>query len=99
MDDVDWPARARQHAANHGLTVDSCTEAVTDPDRLVIDPDSKSETGKSFKIIGWSRQAAHHVTVVLIHEPDGGITAATAWPSSRQERRDYNTRNNTPEGE
>lgn len=59
----------------------------------MIDPDRKSRTGKSFKIIGWSQRFGHHVTVVLVREDDGSLSAATGWPASRQERRDYNTWN------
>jgi hypothetical protein len=72
---VDWSPR-REHVAEKGLTVEQADEAVEDPERLVIDPDPRSVTGDSVRIIGYSSTAQEVLTVVVVIH-DGQMSGAT----------------------
>jgi uncharacterized DUF497 family protein len=78
---VDWSHR-REHVAEKGLTVEQANEALEDPEMLVIDPDPRSVTGDSVRIIGYSSTAQEVLTVVVvIHDgqalPRGGRTSTS----------------------
>lgn len=63
-------------------------EAVDDPNRLVIDPDPASESGRTVRIIGWSHSLGKVVTVIVL--PDGDtVWGVNAWPSNSTDQRRY----------
>jgi uncharacterized DUF497 family protein len=84
---VDWSHR-REHVAENGLTVEQANEALEDPEMLVIDPDPRSVTGESARIIGYSSTAQEVLTVVVVVH-DGQVYGATAWRANKYERRLY----------
>jgi uncharacterized DUF497 family protein len=84
---VDWSHR-REHVAEKGLTVEQANEALEDPERLVIDPDPRSVTGDSVRIIGYSSTAQEVLTVVVVIH-DGQVYGATAWRANKHELRLY----------
>jgi len=72
----------------HGLTSDIADEAWLDPNRLTIDPDPASMSGRTIRVIGWSPTSAKLVTVIVL--PDGDtIWGVNAWPSNSTDRRRY----------
>jgi hypothetical protein len=84
---VDWSHRC-EHVAEKGLTVEQADEALEDPERLVIDPDPRSVTGDSVRIIGYSSTAQEVLTVVVVIH-DGQVYGATAWRANKHELRLY----------
>jgi hypothetical protein len=84
---VDWSHR-REHVAEKGLTVEQANEAPEDPEMLVIDPDPRSVTGESVRIIGYSSTAQEVLSVVVVIH-DGQVYGATAWRANKYERRLY----------
>ena len=84
---VDWSHR-REHVAEKGLTVEQANEALEDPEMLIIDPDPRSVTGESVRIIGYSSTAQEVLTVVVVIH-DGQVYGATAWRANKYERRLY----------
>lgn len=63
-------------------------EAVADPNRLVIDPDPASVSGRTVRIVGWSHSLGALVTVIVL--PEGGITwGVNAWRSNSTDQRRY----------
>ena len=68
---IDWRHRG-EYISKHGLTPDLADEANADPNRLVIDPDPASVSGRTVRIIGWSTTIQTLITVIVL--PDGGIT-------------------------
>jgi hypothetical protein len=59
--EIDWSQRG-EYIAKHGLTPDLAAEAWNDPNRLVIDPDPSSVSGRTIRVVGcrslspeWSR--------------------------------------------
>lgn len=60
--------------AKHGLTPDLADEAWIDPNRLVINPDPSSVSGRTIRVVGWSITLARIVTVIAL--PDGDVVWA-----------------------
>ena len=86
-EDIDWRHRG-YYIAKHGLTPDIADHAFNDPNRLVIDPDPASVSGRTVRIIGWATSAQLLVTVIVL--PDEGIVwGVNAWPSNSTDQRRY----------
>ncbi len=84
---IDWRHRG-DYIAKHGLTPDIADQAFNDPNRLVIDPDPASVSGRTIRIIGWARSVQTLVTVIVL--PDEGIIwGVNAWPSNSTDQRRY----------
>ena len=84
---IDWQHRG-DYLAKHGLTPDVADEAFADPNRLVIDPDPASLSGRSIRVIGWSSSIRMLVTVIVL--PDEGVVwGVNAWPSNSTDQRRY----------
>lgn len=84
---IDWRHRGG-YIAKHGLTPDVADEAFADPNRLVIDPDPASLSGRTIRVIGWSSAIRMLVTVIVL--PDEGVVwGVNAWPSNSTDRRRY----------
>jgi hypothetical protein len=54
---ADWSHRGDYIVEKHGVTPDEADEALGDPERIVIDPDYNSTSGRSVRIIGFSQTA------------------------------------------
>jgi uncharacterized DUF497 family protein len=65
---IDWSHRADYIVAKHGVTSDEADEAVGDPERIVIDPDYNSTSGRSVRIIGFSPSLDDLLTVIVVTE-------------------------------
>lgn len=87
-DDVDWSHRGHYIGEKHDLVPAEANEALLDPERIVIDPDYNSTSGRSVRIIGFSRTADDLITVIVL--TDEGVTyGVNAWRSNRRDRRIY----------
>ena len=84
---MDWTKRG-EYLAKHGLTVTQVSEALTDPDAVVFDPDYNSRTGEGVRTIGFSPSAASVMTVIT-YVMDGVTHGASAWKSNSRDRRYY----------
>jgi hypothetical protein len=49
---ADWSHRRDYIVAKHKVTSVEADEALADPDRVVLDPDPASKSGRSVRIIG-----------------------------------------------
>ena len=86
-DRLDWRHRG-EYIVKHGLTSEAADEAFADPDRLVIDPDPASVSGRTIRIIGWSTTKQQLVTVIVL--PDGEVTSGVnAWGANAIDQRRY----------
>ncbi|RJQ74363.1 transposase [Pseudonocardiaceae bacterium YIM PH 21723] len=65
--------------------VTACVEAVTDPNRIVREPDPKSRAGFT-RVIGYSPTAGFVVTVIIRPRDHAGVTA---WKTSGADLRAY----------
>jgi len=85
---ADWSHRGDYIVAKHGVTSHEADEALLDPERIVIDPDYNSTSGRSVRIIGFSQTAGDLLTVIVL-EDDGVIHGVNAWRSNARDRRIY----------
>jgi len=85
---VDWIHGAAHMRTNHGITPDVANEALGDPNRIVIDPDYNSTSGRSVRIIGFSTIADDVITVIVV-EDDGVEHGVNGWVANQKDRRIY----------
>ena len=52
------------------IAVQAADEALADPDALLFDPDPKSTSGQSARVIGFSPSAAAVLVVILVRRED-----------------------------
>ena len=92
MENLDWSRRGDYMHASHGISVQVANDALADPDRVVIDPDYNSRTGRSVRIIGYSMLAQGIVTVIVtvIVLSDGGVDyGVNGWLANEKDQRIY----------
>ena len=88
LGNVDWSHRGAYIVEKHGLTAGEANEAVDDPERIVIEPDYSSTSGRSVRIIGFSQSANDLLTIIVL--TDEGVTyGVNAWRSNARDRRIY----------
>lgn len=72
----------------HGMTPEVADDALGDPERIVIDPDYNSTSGRSVRIIGYSVLAEDVITVIVL-EHEGVEYGVNGWVSNDRDRRLY----------
>jgi hypothetical protein len=87
--DVDWTQGAEHMLARHGVTPEEPDEAIADIDAVWFDPDPNSKSGRSVRVIGYSRTRRAVLTLILVHRDDGGYWGANGWESNSSDRRRY----------
>ena len=85
---VDWTRRGPYMHANHGISVQVANDALDDANRVVIDPDYNSVTGRSVRIIGYSILVGAIVTVIVVAD-DGFEYGVNGWPANEKDQRFY----------
>ncbi len=70
------------------LTPAIANDALGDPNRLVLDPDPSSTSGRSIRVIGYCRIVGTLVTVIVVVE-DGVLWGVNAWISNSTDRSRY----------
>jgi hypothetical protein len=75
----------------HQVTVQEANEALADADALLFDPDPKSTSGVSARVIGYSPTAATILVVILVRREDkpGSWWGGNGWRANRADRRIY----------
>lgn len=90
---IDWSERDNYIAVNHDTNPTQANEAATDANARILNPDPKSITGISIRIIGYSTTAAQILTVILVpkdsNDPAAGYWGANCWPSNSTDRALY----------
>lgn len=72
----------------HQISTNEANEALSDPDRVVLDPDPASKSGRGTRTIGYSPTTACLVTVILL-EHDGTTYGVNGWRSNSTDQRRY----------
>lgn len=67
---MDWSHRAEYMQQRHGVTVEQASEALADPLAMVADPDPKSRSGRSARVIGYSASVGAVLVVILVRRED-----------------------------
>jgi uncharacterized DUF497 family protein len=93
--EVDWQHGAEHMWEEHQVSVDEANEALADADALLYDPDPKSKSGISARVLGYSRSAAGVLVVILVRRDDkpGAWWGANGWRANSTDRRTYQERN------
>lgn len=84
---ADWSHRG-DYIGKRGLTPVEADEALADPDRLVIDPDPASKSGRGVRIIGYSITAQAVLTVIVLDD-EGTTYGVNAWRANAKDLRRY----------
>ncbi|WP_198663718.1 hypothetical protein [Jiangella endophytica] len=87
---VDWTHGAAHMWDRHQVSVQEANEALADPLAWVLDPDPKSKSGDSIRVIGLCRSREELLTVILVRDPAvSWLWGANGWPSNSSDRREY----------
>jgi uncharacterized DUF497 family protein len=88
--DVDWLHGAGHMWDRHRVSVEEANEALADPSAVVMDPDPKSKSGDSIRVIGYSASREELLTVIVVRDPEvSWLWGANGWPSNTTDRRKY----------
>jgi len=89
--EVDWSHRAEYMQQRHGVTVEQADEALSDPLAVVADPDPKSRSRDSARVIGYSSTAGAVLVVILVRREDkpGAWWGANGWSANSTDQRTY----------
>ena len=89
--DVDW-THGRDHMwSKHRVSVTEVMEALADVDAQWFDPDPKSTSGNSARVLGYSHTASAVIVVILVHRDDRTQAwwGANGWRAGAADRRTY----------
>lgn len=94
---IEWDAESADHirtrSGRYAGAVDIrpgwTTEGVTDPNRLVDEPDPKWVHANSVRIVGYSPSAQMVITVVALRDRYGVLHGASAWKTTGAPLRQY----------
>ena len=84
---ADWSRRG-DYIAKHGVTPAQADEATADPERVVIDPDPASKSGRSVRIVGYATTAQAVLTVIVLDD-EGTTYGVNAWKANVRDQRLY----------
>jgi len=75
----------------HHVTAQEASEALADAEALMFDPDPKSTSGVSARVIGYSPTAATVLVVILVRREDkpGSWWGANGWRANSRDRQIY----------
>ncbi|MDP4015301.1 MAG: hypothetical protein Q8P38_11900 [Candidatus Nanopelagicales bacterium] len=92
---MDWTHGAAHMWDNHGVTVDQASEAIADVDALLYDPDPKSKSGGSARLMGYSASRRHVLVVILVRREDrpGAWWGANGWGANAADADTYRKEN------
>ena len=96
---VEWVGEQHMLDRHPYMTVDIANEVLTDPDALMFNPDPRSKSGKSVRVIGYSYTLSDVCAVlVLPHDDDGSWYGLTGHKANDREKRLYKEAIDTSEG-
>ncbi|MGI9136560.1 MAG: transposase [Candidatus Nanopelagicales bacterium] len=88
FESVDWSFRGQYMLLRHWVTPSIANDALADPDRVVINSDYSSVSGRSMRVIGFSRIAESLITVIVLIEGDVAY-GVNGWQANERDQRIY----------
>lgn len=95
---INFEAAAEHIWRRHRLLTEWVRQAVSDEDRLILDPDPASRSGLSLRIVGFSVAYGHPITVVAIRRRTH-LEITSAWRSNPRDERIYRERQENEQGQ
>lgn len=89
FESVDWSKRGEYMQRRHHIAPEVANDALSDANRVLIDPDYNSTSGQSVRIIGYSIIADEVITVIVL-EHDGTEYGVNGWLANAKDRHIYN---------
>lgn len=90
MTAVDWTFGEFHMRRRHKVVPSEANEAIDDVDAVWFEPDPKSKSGRSARVIGYSHSRKQLLTVILVRRDDGdGYYGANGWPANSSDRKRY----------
>jgi uncharacterized DUF497 family protein len=89
---VDWSHRGDYIVGKHGVTPAEADAALADPDRVVIDPDYNSNSGRGVRNIGYCPTRGELLTVLTLTN-EGTVYGVNAWASNVRDKGIYQEAN------
>lgn len=96
MGRVDWQhrgeyiqSRSQRRPGDTDIDPVWADEAVDDTDAAWFDPDPKSKSGRSARVIGYSPTAGMVITVILVPKGEEEWWGANAWKANDTDERIY----------
>jgi hypothetical protein len=87
---VDWTYGADHMWDAHKVTVAEANEALNDVDAVWFNPDPKSKSERSIRVIGYSRSRQQILTIILVVDLSvDWLWGANGWPSNDTDRAKY----------
>lgn len=87
---VDWTHGVDHMWDNHKVTIAEANEALADTDAVWFDPDPKSRSDRSIRVIGFSPSRRQILTIILVREPGvDWLWGANGWESNSTDRAKY----------
>lgn len=95
FEDVDWkPGEAHMREHHSYMTAEIANEALRDPDALMFNPDPRSDSGVSVRVIGYSSTLDDVLAIIVVPNDDGdGWYGATGHRANGREKRLYSEAN------
>jgi uncharacterized DUF497 family protein len=92
---VDWTHGAQHMRRKHGVGIEEANEALTDVAALLFDPDPKSKSGSSARLIGYSPARGQILVIILVRRDDraGAWWGANGWPANNTDSKIYREEN------
>lgn len=72
----------------HGVKVAQAEDALSDTERVVIDPDYASRTGRGVRVIGFSVSRGDVLTVIVV-VAEGVEYGGSSWPANEKNQHIY----------
>ncbi len=94
-ENLDWSKRG-DYIAKHGVAPDEANDALTDEQRVVLDPDYASVSRRSVRVIGYSQLAGKLLTVIALRD-EGVEYGVNAWEVDKRDQRIYDNKGDDDE--
>ena len=87
---IEWTETAVEHMWDrHQINSHEASEAFYDIDALIYDPDPMSKSGRSVRVVGYSRARRQVLCVIVLRGEGDDWVGVNAWPANSTYRRNY----------
>jgi hypothetical protein len=85
--EANWLYRGEYMSMRHGVTPDEANQALCDPERVIVEPDPSSLSGRAARVIGCT--ATERLLTVITLEEEGVVWGVNGWDANPTDQRRY----------